>query len=307
VNEYLVATSSYTRVESVSADGTLVATTTSNGRTATIDLLDLAHGTRRRVVGKFSAAGGPTSVELSRDGRSLLYYRRGPVVVRLADGRATRIATRPELGPAELLRDGRVAYVSRGGQLMLVRPGRRPVGTRLWLPGRPVNFSISPEGRRVVYIDPRRRVWLLDRTTGRRRRLPPGLEPGPFSPDGRLVALTRPVDSNDGPGIDVVLYRVDGKRIGSLIGNRTWAEFTTPAWSVDGRWLTMPLQYSGWRPPPPYILAYSAATGRVSRLLGSAGWFGNLVVGPNGQVVLGRDVTRGAVPRTVVMVGRLTD
>ena len=307
VDAHLVPTGGgYTRVESVNADGTLVATITSTAQAARIDLLDLVHGTRRRVVGSFSAAGGPTPVELSRDGRSLLYYRRGPVVVRLADGRTTRIATRPELGPAELLRDGRVAYVSRGGQLMFVRPGRRPVGTRLWLPGRPVNFSISPEGRRLVYTDPRDRLWLLDRATGHRRRLPPGLAPGPFSPDGRLIALTRPVATNDGPGIDAVLYRVDGKRIGSLIGNRTWAEFTTPSWSVDGRWLTMPLQYPGSRPPPPYILAYSVATGRVSRLPGSAGTFGSLVVGPNGQVVVGRDVTHGAVPRTLVMVGRLT-
>ena len=306
VDEHLVATGGYTRVESANADGTLVAATTSTPHAAAIDLLDLVHGTRRRVVKDFPAAGGPTPVELSRDGRSLLYYRRGPVVVGLADGRTTRIATRPELGPTELLRDGRVAYVSSGGQLMLVRPGSRPVGTRLWLPGRPVNFSISPEGRRLVYADPRNRLWLLDRATGRRRRLPPGLAPGPFSPDGRLVAVTQPVATNDGPGIDVVLYRVDGKRIGSLIGTRTWAEFTTPVWSVDGRWLTMRLEYSGWRPPPPYILAYSVATGRVSRLPGS-GWFGSLVVGPEGQAILGRDVTRGAAPRTVVLVGRLTD
>jgi len=299
-----IITGGATRVGSVSADGTLVATTTFEVRAATIDLLDLVHGTRRRVVGPFSAAGGPEPVELSPDGRSLLYYRGRPLVVRLADGRTTRIATRPELGPAEWLRDGRVAYVSRGGQLMFVRPGRRPAGTRLWLPGRPVDFSISPEGRRLVYADPGGRTWLLDRRTGRRRRLPPGLAPGPFSPDGRLVALIRPVAANDGLGIDVVLYRLDGKRIASLIGTRTWAEFAPPVWSADGRWLTMRLEYTGWRPPPSSVLAYSVATGRVSRLPG-AGTFGSLVVGPEGRVVLGRDVTHGSVPRTVVMVGQL--
>ena len=295
----------YTRIDSVSADGTLAAATTVAADTTSIDVLDLIRGSRRHVVGPLDAVGGFAPASLSPDGRSLLYERAHPIVVHLADGRTTRIPTRPELGPVEWLRDGRVAYVSRGGQLMFVRPGRRALGTRLWLPGRPTNFSISPKGRRLVYTDPRNRLWLLDRATGRRRRLPPGLAPGPFSPDGRLVALTRPVAANDGPGIDVVLYRVDGKRIGSLIGTRTWAEATTPVWSVDGRWLTMRLEYTGWRSPPPYILAYSVATGRVSRLPGS-GTFGSLVVGPEGQVVLGRDVTRGVVPRTVVLVGRLT-
>jgi Tol biopolymer transport system component len=293
-----------TRLESISANGRLVAAMTYEEDKTAIDLIDLAGRNRRRLVRPFSTGGVPGQVQLSPDGRSVLYDRRTPVVVRIADGRVTRIATRPELGSAEWLRDGRVAYISRGGQLMFVRPGYRPHGTRLWLPGRPVNFSISPDARRVVYMDPRWRTWLLDRQTGRRRRVQPGLEPGPFSPDGRFVALIRSPGGNDGPGIDVVLYRADGKRIGSLIGTRIWAEFGTTSWSADGRWLTIRLHYSGWRPPPPAVLAYSTATRRVTRLPAS-GTFGSLVVGPGGRVVLARNVTKGSVLRTAVMVGRL--
>ena len=180
--------------------------------------------------------------EFSPDGRLLLFRRwRRLLAVAVGTGRVSFVADDPSPGPLGWLSDGRVAFVDRRRQLMFVRPGGRatPAGFRAPDPRGAddlADFTWSRDGTKVLYAR-NCRTWLLDLTSGRRRRVAGRFAaPGQWSPDGRYFIL-QDVEWQPpcrrffaGPAGGGTLYGRGGRRLGAL-------PLGYPSWSTDGRYL----------------------------------------------------------------------
>jgi Tol biopolymer transport system component len=300
-------------ITALSPDGSLAAYVLRQGaHRFELGAVDVASGTHRLLVR--SATLSPLDEEgiFSPDGRELLFRRWARLeAVDVRTGRVRTVVSHAGQGSYYWLRDGRVAYLDRDGRLDLTRPDGKPraLGVRL---SPDEMYAPSPDGSRVLYQSASR-IWLLDRRRRRRRPLGHGLsiQPGSWSPDGRRFALVRGAFSAQSwQSPDTIVYDAAGHRRVNLLGVRERdAESFTVSWSTDARWLLVVPAYGGTRPPPTRTYAYSAAAGRISRVLVGAT---SALVGPNGRTVFSRGYTRigGTIRRPQyalrLFVGRLT-
>ncbi|HEX6699129.1 MAG TPA: hypothetical protein VF101_00205, partial [Gaiellaceae bacterium] len=276
----------WSRLADLSPDGSLVSFVhTRGGHGFEVGVRSIVTGVSRIVVR--SEALWPYDEEgiFSRDGRELLFRRWDRLMAfDLSSGRTRTLAVRVPQRPYFAL-DGRsVAYVSSGGRVAVVEPGRtpHPIAVRLHPDAA---YAPSPDGARVLY-ESAGRTWLLDRKNGRRRVIAVGLPPqlGSWSPDGRRFALAGTFPGCGAP--DTILFDRDGRRLGNLLGLRVdGTEGASMRWSTDGRRLIVLPFYGGTRPPPQPLFSYSRATGRASLVLVGAQ---TPLVGPGGWTVFTR-------------------
>jgi hypothetical protein len=190
-----------------------------------VGVVDLHTARIRRLARGFGAPVAP----ISPDGRHLVVSRwRRLFVVDTRTGAERLLASGTDGGRVDWLDDGRALVRKRTGLLVVVRPGRRPRSFGVRLPAR-TSWSASPDGRHVLYAT-RRRVVLVDRLTGRHRRLRlrPWFEPvaSEWSPDSRHFL----VGDGEYSGLVVAVYDVRERVVGSF---RSWGA----TWSSDGRYV----------------------------------------------------------------------
>ncbi|MGX7953416.1 S9 family peptidase [Tsuneonella sp. HG249] len=223
-----------------------------------------------------------SDLALSRDGRQIVFVRGGdgewansslPNASALADPPAQEVLLldlgagnprfigeghSPLFGP-----DGSVLFARRGA-IMQGRPGRtaRRIAE---LSGMPTNLELSPDSKRLLFIDDRDDrafAGVLDLDGDRVRYLAPGLSIAAdptFSPDGSQVALIRfrepPARNQDGGkasywSIDVAdvasgrsrtVWRAPASAGGRYAGTRQQNLY----WAADGR-LLFPWERNGW-------------------------------------------------------------
>jgi Tol biopolymer transport system component len=210
----------------ISRDGRLVSfvryLTPSRHEVGVVDL----HAARVR---RLAAGLGSSVAPLSSDGRHIVVRRwRRLFVVDTASGAERLLASGADFGRVSWLDDGRVLFRERAGRLVAVRPGGRPRSFGVRLAAR-ATWSASRDGRYVLYAAGRR-VVLLDRATGRHRRLRMRRYFDPvasdWSPDGRHFL----VGDGEYSGLVVAVYDVGGRVLGSF---RSWGA----TWSADGRYV----------------------------------------------------------------------
>lgn len=183
-------------------------------------------------TGRF-AAGRPTQVTLSPDGRSALFLRSGARsrVQALHETRLDTGETRVLADPAAL---GAAALPTRGEAARLERQRITARGI--------THYELSPDGGRVAFALGGR-LWLLERASGKARPLPAeGVLDPRFSPDGRALAFVKDRDLYVLPldgGAPRRLTRASGEAISNGL-----AEFVAQEemdrdhgywWSPDGR------------------------------------------------------------------------
>jgi hypothetical protein len=195
-----------------------------------VGVIDLRAARIRRLA---RGAGAPVAA-ISPDGSHVVVGRWGRLfAVDTRTGAERKLATATDAGRVAWLDDGRVLFRTRTGLLVAVRPGGRPRSFGVRLPAR-ASWSASPDGRYVLYAT-RRRVVLINRVTGRHRRLllKPYFEPvaSDWSPDSRHFL----VGDGEYSGFLVAVYDVRGRVVGSF---RSWGA----TWSTDGRYV---LTYGG--------------------------------------------------------------
>jgi Tol biopolymer transport system component len=188
------------------------------------------------------------------------------------------------------------------GSLLLETPEHRVVvplrpGGRLRILPLATRFA-APTGRATLAA--LAGGTLLRDRLGRTHRIGGGLLPSAdsWSPNGRLFVLLRRLDSVG--RADVVLFRSDGRRIGSLLGVREDdASGFRISWSTDGRFLLVTPGYYGTRPPPSPLYAYSVADGRMRRVAGGPGY---AFAGPHGVLAYSQMGKRSPYLRTARLV-----
>jgi WD40-like Beta Propeller Repeat len=150
------------RLADLSPDGSLLALF-DRGE---LSLLDLKTNRMEAVARPRSPAYEPSAL-FSPDGRRLLYRDGNRLVAHDLESGREALVGRTRSDAFTWLRDGRVVFFDRG-RIKMTRPGEEPHA----LTGIPRvdRFAIAPDGRRLVY-DRRCETFLLDRRTGRRRRL----------------------------------------------------------------------------------------------------------------------------------------
>jgi dipeptidyl aminopeptidase/acylaminoacyl peptidase len=147
----------------LSPDGSLVALFNREG----LALLDLRTNRLRPFATPRTPRAEPYAF-FSPDGRQLLYRAWDRLLVRDVVTRHLTWVGRSASGDFSWLQDGRIVFLDDRGRLQVVRPGAAPRP----LAGVPrmERFAITSEGRRLLY-DRRCETYLLDRRSGRRKRL----------------------------------------------------------------------------------------------------------------------------------------
>jgi len=238
----------------LSADGRLAFTASLDG-TPTIYLIN-SDGSDQRPLNS-SSERLETSPSWSPDGKSVAFFSRaksgvdvdlrvvdvanGATVVVSGDGR--------EKGPnpPAWSADGRrLAYIgldARGrSEVWFVNrdgSGLREVSSKFEARGK-ADVSISPDGRRVVYVAGLRgpfHIVLTDVESGETRILTQGVnamhESPRFSPDGRRIVFASTRDDEMLTRSDVFVMNVDGAEVRNL--SRHPNEDFNPHWTSDGR------------------------------------------------------------------------
>lgn len=162
----------------------------------------------------------------SPDGKRLLYRLWDRLIVQELTTKEKTTAARAHWGGFAWLADGRIIF-SDGGRLKFAGADGRP------LPGVPLidSFAVTPDGRRLLY-DRKCETFLLDRKSGRRRRLSGRMFtlPRSWAPDGTYFVLQSAEECNPKTGVIWAyhssdrLYARSGKLIAELEGrDATWS------------------------------------------------------------------------------------
>ena len=258
-----------------------------------VGYLDLRANRVRILAWGAAPSGFAVGGQFSPDGRLLLFRRwRHLLAVDVESGRVSFVADDPSPGAVGWLSDGRVAFVDRHRRLMRVGRGGRPAygGFRAPNPRGDDDlgyFTWSPDGAKVLYAHGCR-TWLLDLTSGRRRRVGGrDAAPGSWSPDGRYFILGQVAWQSScrsfwgNPLGGGVLYARGGRRLGAL-------PLGCPTWSTDSRYLAFTDGVTGTAVT--YLQPLSVLNLRTHRLA----WIfhdrndGRAFIGPGGWIVYGR-------------------
>jgi TolB protein len=237
----------------LSADGRLAFTASLDG-TPTIYLIN-SDGSDQRPLNRGERL--ETSPSWSPDGKLVAFFSRaksgGDVDLRVVDvaSGATVVVSGDgrEKGPNPPVwsSDGRrLAYIgldARGrSEVWVVNrdgTGLREVSSKFEARGK-ADVSISPDGRRVVYVAGLRgpfHIVLTDVESGETRNLTEGVnamhESPRFSPDGRRIVFASTRDDEMLTRSDVFVMNIDGTEVRNL--SRHPNEDFNPHWTSDGR------------------------------------------------------------------------
>lgn len=166
---------------------------------------------------------------------------------------------------------------SDGARTVTVLDSIEPIMSPTW----------SPDGKRFAYVSfetGRPAVYIQDRTTGKREKLPSfvGINGAPdWSPDGRFLAMTLSRDGNP----ELYLFEFATRELRRLTVNA--AIDTEPAWTPDSKSLV----FTSSRGGGPQIYRMDVATGEVQRLTFEGGYNARARVTPDGKglVLVHRD------------------
>ena len=232
---HLTRDGAFEQLPSWSPDGRRIAffRTSADGRRSTVRVVDVGGRTLADVVAP-APTGHGSRPAWTRDGKRLLLVTSGALrVVRVADGRVTRIVPPPAAkgvtGPADWARDGRLLLSGHmtltDRELYTIRPDGAGLRRLTHNAVDDRDPSWSPDGRRIVFVRPggihvaRADGRGVAQLTSRRGDAGPA-----WSPDGRRIAFTR-----DGR---VWLMDADGRRERALAGATTLG--SSVSWSPDG-------------------------------------------------------------------------